>query len=329
MLDNLCIARYTFHLRVEQEMPLPRYKGGVLRGAFGSTLRRLACARPGGGECDDCLLRERCPYAYLFRTPVPQDAEVLRTYSEVSPPFVLEPPLDRRPLYRPGEELGFDLVLIGQGIPYLPYFLAVFQELAGRGLGPRRARFALEQVQSVHPLKDEQITIYQGREGQILGHDLSVSYDDLRDHVAMWSTDSAENSSRVLARFLTPTRLKYQGNYVRQPEFHVLVRRMLGRISSLAYFHAGERWEIDFPGLIAQAQKIKIAQRRTRWVDWKRYSTRQKSRMTLGGFVGEVIYEGEGLPSFYPLLLLGSLVHVGKACTFGHGWYEVEPVSIE
>ena len=44
--------------------------------------------------------------------------------------------------------------------------------------------------------------------------------------------------------------------------------------------------------------------------------------MTLGGFVGEAEYVGE-LGPFLPLTLLGSLVHVGKACTFGHGWYEV------
>jgi hypothetical protein len=44
--------------------------------------------------------------------------------------------------------------------------------------------------------------------------------------------------------------------------------------------------------------------------------------MKLGGFVGEVSYQGDWAP-FAALLILGELVHVGKACVFGHGKYEV------
>jgi len=318
MLPSLRVARYTFTLRVEQDMPLPPYKGGVLRGAFGAALRRLTCARPGHGECDDCLLRARCPYAYLFRTPVPHSAEVLRTYSEVPHPFALEPPLDQRPLYHPGEELSFGLVLAGQGILYLPYFLAVFQELGRLGLGPRRARFALEQVHAVHPLQGERTLVYRAADERVEEHDLGAGPAEISAHAA------ALPAGRVSLRFLTPTRLKYADRYVVRPAFHVLVRRLLSRVSSLAYFHGGERWEADFRGLIARAQDVRAAHMDTRWVDWERYSTRQEARMVLGGFVGQVTYEGDGLGEFLPLLLLGSLVHVGKACTFGHGWYQVE-----
>ena len=58
-------------------------------------------------------------------------------------------------------------------------------------------------------------------------------------------------------------------------------------------------------------------------VNWKRYSGRQKARMKMGGFVGEAVYEGD-LTEFRRLLLLGQLVHIGKACVFGNGrWYEI------
>jgi hypothetical protein len=42
----------------------------------------------------------------------------------------------------------------------------------------------------------------------------------------------------------------------------------------------------------------------------------------MGGFVGEVTYEGD-LEEFLPLLILGQYTHVGKYAVWGNGQYEV------
>jgi hypothetical protein len=127
---------------------------------------------------------------------------------------------------------------------------------------------------------------------------------------------------RLTVRFLTPARLKHNGKYVRIPEFHVLVRALLRRLSSLAYFHCGARWETDYAGLVAQAGQVRLADSGARWVDWERYSGRQEREINLGGIVGEATYQGDLAP-FLPLLAAGELVHVGKATVFGNGMMEV------
>ncbi|MEG3070433.1 MAG: CRISPR system precrRNA processing endoribonuclease RAMP protein Cas6 [Candidatus Syntrophopropionicum ammoniitolerans] len=63
-------------------------------------------------------------------------------------------------------------------------------------------------------------------------------------------------------------------------------------------------------------------QSQTRWVDWERYSSRQSSRMNMGGVVGQVEYRGD-LGAYMPLLRLGQLVHVGKGAVFGMGKYAI------
>ena len=138
----------------------------------------------------------------------------------------------------------------------------------------------------------------------------------------MEATAQALPADRLSLRFLTPVRIKYDGAYVAEPPFHVLFRNALRRVSWLSAFHCGERWEVDFGGLIAAAGRVAAARMATTWVEWGRTSTRQRRHMTLGGFVGEAAYAGSLAP-FLPVMLLGSLVHVGKACTFGHGWYEM------
>jgi len=45
--------------------------------------------------------------------------------------------------------------------------------------------------------------------------------------------------------------------------------------------------------------------------------------MTMGGFVGEVEYQGE-LGEFVPLLRIGEKIHLGKGTGFGLGRYQVE-----
>lgn len=42
----------------------------------------------------------------------------------------------------------------------------------------------------------------------------------------------------------------------------------------------------------------------------------------MGGFVGEIIFEGEIEP-FMPLLKAGEILHVGKGTSFGLGKYRI------
>jgi CRISPR/Cas system endoribonuclease Cas6 (RAMP superfamily) len=57
--------------------------------------------------------------------------------------------------------------------------------------------------------------------------------------------------------------------------------------------------------------------------DWERYSSRQEQRINMGGFVGEITFEGDLRP-FMPLIEAGEVLHVGKGTAFGLGRYEVE-----
>ena len=327
MLDKLRIAKYHFTLEAVERLGLPRYKGSTLRGGFGAVFKRTVCFQKRVKSCADCLLKANCPYAYIFETSPPQDAEVLRTYSHVPLPFVIEPPLDTRTVYEPGETLDFGLVLVGRAINYLPYFIVVFRELGRVGLGRGRGKYTLREVAAVQPLDGAEETIYSAADEIVCDRDLSVGWEEVEARSSEFGRETSNvkretSQFRLTVNFLTPTRMKHKGEYVRRPEFHVLIRNILRRVSSLSYFHCGERWETDYRGIIEAAQAVRLAGVWTEWVDWERYSRRQQQRMNLGGLVGQAAYEGELRP-FLPLLILGQLVHVGKACVFGNGWYEI------
>jgi CRISPR/Cas system endoribonuclease Cas6 (RAMP superfamily) len=126
----------------------------------------------------------------------------------------------------------------------------------------------------------------------------------------------------ITIEFLTQTRLKHEGRFVRRPEFQILFRRLLGRLSSLARFQCGAPLEVDFRGLIEVAGSTRLAEDGTRWTRWQRYSSRQDRRMEWEGTVGLATYEGDFAP-FWKFLKFGELVHVGHGCTFGLGKYRI------
>lgn len=316
MLPRLSIATYRFSLEVLEEIRLPAWKGSTLRGGLGSALKRLVCFQRPRRSCSRCLLKGNCPYPYLFESIPPEGAEVLRLYSAVPRPFVIEPPSDGKTRYEPGERLRFGLLLVGKAIGYLPYFILAFRELGRAGLGRERGKCLLREVKAYHPLNGDEEVVYSEAAGEVSKSSLVLGWDELVERAKSLPTD------RITVRFLTPVRMKYEGHLVSQPDFHHLVRALLRRISALYYFHCGERWEFDFKGAIERAEKVRTARCETQWVDWERYSGRQKVRMKLGGFVGEAEYEGD-IAEFRPLLLLGQIVHVGKACVFGNGKYEL------
>ena len=143
VLKSFRVARFELTLRALDPIKLPPHAGSTLRGGFGRAFRRIGCAASALGS-DRCSLGDRCPYHYVFETPVPPGSPILTNVGTAPRPFVIEPPLDTRGAYEPGAVIPVGLVLVGRAIEYLPYFIHAFEQLGAAGLGSGRGRFRLD-----------------------------------------------------------------------------------------------------------------------------------------------------------------------------------------
>jgi hypothetical protein len=328
MEKNFIIAKYRVIIEAgDGGLFLPAYKGSTLRGGFGSAFRRISCSQR-NTACPACLLRTSCPYAYIFETAPPPGAEALRNYESIPRPFVLEPPLESKTEYRPGENICFNLILFGRASGFLPYFIVAFRELGEVGIGRGRKKYRLLEIEAVDPVSGASDVVYRKEDQLVRNVDLALKRDivdalkDIPDGCLKDIPDGGRTVRSLSLELLTMTRIKYEESFVNRLEFHMLVRSLLRRLSSLAYFHHGWELDLDFSGLIERAAEVRIVEDNTRWVDWERYSSRQESRMNLGGLVGRLTYQGP-LAVFVPLLKLGELTHAGKGAVFGMGKYRI------
>jgi len=318
-LERFWFSKYIFSITPKTTLFLPSYSGSTLRGGFGHAFRRIICAFK-GRECTDCLLRHQCVYAYVFETPIPADAQIMRKYTAAPHPFILEPSTNSRNSFQKGENLSFGLTLIGRAADYLPYFIYAFEELGRIGIGKGRGKYELREVteegQAGNSLTKKRV-IYSGDTKLLTQTASPIQWTDI-------IANSPEPPHTVSISFITPARIKYKNSLTKDLEFHVFFRNLLRRISLLSYFHCGYRIDDSgFKDLIEQSRKIKTAKQSLYWHDWERYSNRQKTRMKMGGFMGEIAYKGE-LKEFWPYIRLGEYVHVGKGSGFGLGRYRIE-----
>jgi len=124
-------------------------------------------------------------------------------------------------------------------------------------------------------------------------------------------------------RFLTPTRIRVNGDLQTELSFELLVRNLLRRVSTLAVVHGRKALELDFRGLIERAKSVVTQGTHLRWWDLERYTSRQGGKLRVGGFIGEVEYEGEAIGAFLPLLVVGELLSIGTGTSFGLGRYQI------
>ena len=261
-------------------------------------------------DCRDCTLKAVCPYPYIFETAPFEGAQQLRTYGDVPRPFVIDP-LDTRGEYRRGESFAFNLTLIGRAIDYLPYFLVSFRELGEIGIGKGRGRFQLTQV-----LTDDGEPIYDSDTQMVHNLNNTLSFDEIRGEAESLPTDA------LTVHLLTPTRITHKGHITDQLPFHIFWRRLIGRISALAYFHCGESLDLDFKGLIAQAETVQTVQSKLTLARLDALLFTPEPEDEFGGLIGSTTYAGD-LAAFSEFLALGVFVHVGKNSTFGLGKYRV------
>ena len=318
-MERFCFSKYIFSITPKTTLFLPSYHGSTLRGGFGHAFRRIICAFK-ARECTDCLLRQQCVYSYVFETPVPADAKIMRKYTAAPHPFILEPSTNIRKSFQKGEDLSFGLTLIGRATDYLPYFIYAFEELGRIGIGKGRGKYELREVAEEVSKGDslpKKSVIYSGDTKLLTQTSSPIQWADI-------IANSPEPPHAVSISFITPARIKYKNRFIKDLEFHIFFRSLLRRISLLSYFHCGYRLDDSgFKDIIEQAREIKTVKQSLYWHDWERYSNRQKTRMKMGGFMGEIAYEGE-LEKFWPYIRLGEYVHVGKGSGFGLGRYRIE-----
>jgi hypothetical protein len=325
---TLPILRTRVTMRLLEDTTLPAYKGAMLRGGFGYAFQRSSCPRPCWGRSHDCAVGAQCPYRAIFETPHPAGVMHLHDLQDVPRPFVIEPPLDQKRRYAAGDVLEFGLVLFGQAIDHMAYFLHSFQQLGHMGLGGRNARAQLERVEALQPWRPTGRVIYQ--DGRVI-----------RDTDGVITTNGpyCYNGEMIAARAAklptdlrislhTPLRVKACGAFIETFDVGAIVQSACWRLNALATFHGAGPWPADHRALIDQARAVTVGQARAQWVDWERTSTRepQPRSMKLGGIIGSAVLCS--VPAdVRALLLAGSLVHVGKACVFGHGGYRIEPLG--
>jgi CRISPR-associated endoribonuclease Cas6 len=298
-------------LRARERAVLPPYKGSLLRGAFGHALRTAVCALGPRQDCVDCRLRRACLYTRLFETLIEGEPPPFLRGLPTSPrPYVFEPATEACS-FAPGDPLDFDLVLLGQAASLYAYALLALERMAAGGLGRDRFAFSLDRVQVPEP--------WGGWRDLVAGGQAVPG----AACVASLPAAGGLGRSRITLRFTTPTRLKSGDRILSAVDFRRLAFSMIRRTLEIAHFHVPEvavDWR--FRPLLDLTAAVRVVDSRLRWQDWQRYSNRQRKRMSLGGFVGELEIEGD-LEPFAPLLRTAEVLHVGKNTTFGLGRMEI------
>ena len=310
----MLFGRYQFSCRLTHEAILPHFKGSTFRGVFGRALKNVVCTLK-SQECDQCLLKQRCVYALVFETPI--SLEIPKGSRIASPPhpFVIEPPLDTETHFSEGSSFDFHLLLFGEANRNLPYFVYAFEQMGRIGIGRKvngnRGHFKLEEVR----VKNE--PIYSGTYQKIM-------VDDAFSELSLSGAEGpSDEELRITVRMITPVRLKFQNKLKAELPFHVMVRAMLRRVSSLLNCHGEGEPDLDYRGMVKRAEDVRITEDNLRWYDWKRYSFRQDKSMLMGGIVGSVTYEGK-IGEYMSLIDFCSNVHLGKQTSFGLGKIEAE-----
>jgi len=308
--------RFRFYFRSAGTLFFPVYKSGnIVRGAFGDIFRKLVCI-PSCHDAKTCDIRADCPYARVFEPGpegTPARGEGPSGLADWPRPFVFRAAhLDGRTISQE-EAFHFDVHIFDVRDPALPYFVLAFAQLAREGLGPGRGRAELTSVDQLDLNEGKIARVFDGEQFRI------------RELAAPNTVDlggTPERVGRVRVRFVTPTEMKAGHQVADRPEFGILFGRLRDRISTLRALYGAGPLEIDFRGMGERAAAVRMTRCKLQRTEVDRLSSRTGQRHPLGGFVGEVEYEGE-LGEFVPYLQVGKWVGVGRQTVWGKGEVEV------
>lgn len=301
-------AKYEITTTFPNGAVLPTFKGSMIRGALGHSLKKIICAVR-EKYCARCLLFQSCPYANIFEFQPTQGSEARQ--SSRPHPYVIQWTAGNTQVSE-NEEFTFSLLLFGEANQYLPHFVYAIEQMGATGFGRRnrghRHPFDLTKVSC------EGETIFSKEQRQ-LPKIFPVK------ELVIGSPSQDKAAFEVQIDFKTPLRAKDKGVYLRELDFLTLTRILIRRAKSLCLEFSAEPPNFDERQLLELSKQVETSESTLSWREQMRYSTRHQEEQFLGGMQGKVRFSGD-LTAFLPLLEFGKHVHIGKATSFGLGMFD-------
>jgi len=277
--------------------------GNAIRSALGSSLRQAGCVP----DCDDsgaCRHGNDCPYLYLFQPNVESGPSGLRHRPR---PFVIRArQLEHCSIAR-GDKFEFQINVFELRRPVIDWVVRAFCRWEEHEQGPARSTVHLDAVELQPCFGPPQLLFADGVLLRPTPEPVSLSLE----------RESPQDAKRLHVEFLSPTELKENGIVVEVPRFATLMRRIWERINTLSSVYGDGVLPINWSSLIERAASVRNVSSRGVHVPVKRTS-RKVGRHPLGGFVGELVYEGE-VSQFVPWLRIAEITGVGRQTVWGKG----------
>jgi len=263
------------------------------RSAFDVAFRRaLSCRRQ---DCTDCASSGNCPYPENFGQKIARDPDAVKRHQKPPLPFVFQFPA-LLPLPNGGGCFECSLTLFGSSVHHLVCYIAAVKLL-------------LEGFQAT-VTKVEAECPGGARESVAAGLNPAIPLLSPLDPIGAGPL----LPDRVTIRFITPLKLTHEGRLLRRFSFSELVRVLMRRVSSLAYYYEGSELPLDYRWLSLASESIRTVDSSCSLEIWSGRPA---------GLVGSVSFVGD-LEPFHLLLQLGSATHLGKSASFGFGVYQLE-----
>ena len=142
------------------------------------------------------------------------------------------------------KKIHFYLVLVGEAIEYISYFILAFEEIGKRGIGKTYTPFKLEAVLCSGK------SIYNPLEKKVN-----------RDFPILSGSGFMEKRKGVQSitiEMQTPVRLKFNRKLQKHITFEILTRNLLRRVQLLSALYCGGPPRVDYKGLIEESKKVKV-----------------------------------------------------------------------
>ncbi|WP_322905503.1 CRISPR system precrRNA processing endoribonuclease RAMP protein Cas6 [Paenibacillus sp. SGZ-1009] len=272
-------------LQCKEDTRLPPFLGSTLHGVTGWILRQ-----------------HKESYQYLF-----ENKQTSNTQKDIVNPYLIQPPRPKT-IYCVGDILCFQLVLFGDSIRYTEQIICSLAKDDEFKLGAQRKAFKLIDI-----LHGEQFAPIWQNEEIMMKAAIPQNIDSYRfQELASWCS----------VQFITPIRIRRNGELLQQFEFATIIRNITRRVQALTARYGGHVDEQVAVEACELAQHVHCQSASFYMSEMHRYSSRQKQSMEWNGILGTMTFEGD-LSVFTPWLNVARILNIGRNSTLGYGQIDV------